>query len=80
MDTSSAGPLFLGVLEPSPYGVLEEPPLVLAALGDDGLLAGVEDRSLGGGEGEIRHLPEEVGISPKEVFVVGVDLQGDDLP
>ncbi len=64
MDTTSAPPLFLGGVEPGLGGPLEKPPLVLTALYDDGLLAGVEDRAVGGGGGEVVYLADEIGIAP----------------
>jgi len=51
----------------------------LAALLDDGPLAGIEGRALGGGDGEVLHLLEEAGMAPEEVLVLGVDLQDDGL-
>src|SRR4051794_21977689 len=58
-------------------GVLEEATLVLAALLDDCLLAGVQDRAIGGG-GEVLHSSDEAGMGPDRVFVVSVDLPGDE--
>ena len=61
-------------------GSLQEAALLLAAVLDDGVLAGVEDGAVGCGGGEVLHLADEAGIVPDQPLVLGVDLQGDDLP
>jgi hypothetical protein len=80
MDRSSAPPLFLGDVEPRLGGVPQEAALVLAAAPDDGVLAGVEDRAIRGGGGEVLHLGDEVGRAADQALVVGIDLQADHLP
>ncbi len=79
MNTASAAPLFFGGVEPRLDGLLKDTTLMLAALLDDGLLAGVEDRAVRGGGGQVFHLLQKTGVLPKEVFVLGVDLQRDGL-
>ena len=80
MSTASAAPLFFGGLDPSGEGSLQEASLKLAAVLDDGVLAGGEDRAIGRSGGEVVHLADIVGIAADEVLVRGIDLQGDDLP
>ena len=79
MDRSSAAPLFFGGIDAGLGGLLEEVTLLLATLLDDGLLAGVQEGTLGGGGGEIPHLAEEGGVPAAEDLVLGVDFQRDGL-